>query len=123
MATQTDSQAVPVHIGRDTAGKITVDPDPFWIYRREDEQVRWVCVQHHKHGDAKHPCFTVHFSKRKPRGRLRAGSKTGSPFKMRKFVGHALSGSPTSNAKDNQKYKYTVTVGQYHLDPEGGVKP
>ena len=106
-------QDVRVHIGRDSAGKIYVDPDPFWIYRHENEQVKWVCVQDHTHGNAKHPCFKVHF-----------GKKTGSPFKRLKFKAQiALSGRPTSKAKDNRKYKYTVTVDQYHLDPEGGVKP
>jgi len=119
----TPKHDVRVHIGC-AAGKITVDPDPFWIYRCENEQVRWVCVQDHKHGNANDPCFKVHFSKRKPRGRSRAGSKTGSPFEMNRFAGHALSGHPTSEAKDNQKYKYTVTVkGKVPLDPEGGVKP
>jgi len=113
MAKKPVSQAglhdVRVHIGRDSAGKIYVDPDPFWIYRHENEQVKWVCVQHHPHGNAKHPCFKVHFA--------------GSPFDMKQLDGHALSGRRTSTAKDNRKYKYTVTVDQYHLDPEGGVKP
>ncbi|MBZ5541259.1 MAG: hypothetical protein LAN61_12150 [Acidobacteriia bacterium] len=111
---QTAPQDVRVHIGCDAAGKITVEPDPFWIYRCEDEQVKWVCVQHHEHGDANDPCFKVDFDK-----------TTGSPFNDSHFEGHrrALSGRPTSKAKDNQRYKYSVTVGKQTLDPDGGVKP
>ena len=110
---QTAPQDVRVHIGLDANGNITVDPDPFWIYRCEDEQVKWVCVQNHKHGDASHPCFTVDFDK-----------KTGSPFNNSNFQGHgALSDRPTSHAIHNHVYKYSVTVGDKTVDPGGGVKP
>ena len=112
IVTQTAPQDVRVHIGCD-GDKITVDPDPFWIYRCANEQVRWVCVQHHVHGDAGHPCFKVHFDE-----------PTDPPFTMEQFEGQALSGRPTSKAVDHKLYKYTVTVqGKAPLDPDGGVKP
>lgn len=103
---------VRVHIGLDANGQITVDPDPFWIYEQEEEQVRWVCVQRHKHGDSNNPCFTIDFD----------GGIT--PFNEPHFEGHgALSDRPTKQAIRNKEYKYTVTIGGQTLDPSGGVRP
>jgi hypothetical protein len=103
---------VRVHIGLDTNGNIVVDPDPFWIYRHQEEQVRWVCVQRHTHGDENHPCFTVDFDK-----------GTGSPFERSHFQGHGdLSDLPTSGAAHNKEYKYTIRINGKELDPIGGVR-
>lgn len=113
VVTKAGPQDVRVHIGLDANGNITVDPDPFWIYRCVDEQVRWVCVQQHPHGDANHPCFTVDFD-----------MKGGSPFNNSHFEGHgALSDRPTGHAIHNHVYKYTINMlGKPPLDPGGGVK-
>jgi hypothetical protein len=119
MATpQTGQQQAPkevrVHIGLDANGKITVDPDPFWVYRCELEEVRWVCVQHHAHGDPKtHPCFTVDFDK-----------PAGSPFVRSHFQGHGdHSDLPRSGAIENKVYPYTIRINGKPLDPGGGVRP
>ena len=108
---QSAPQDFRVHVGLDAKGNIKVDPDPFWIYRCEDEQVRWVCVQHHTHGDANHPWFTVDFDT--------------TPFNNKHFEGHgALSDRPTDQAIPNHLYKYTVSMpGKGSLDPTGGVDP
>lgn len=116
--TQTGQQPAPrevrVHIGLNAQGKITVEPNPFWIYRCEQEQVRWVCVQRHTHGDPKNdPCFIVDFEK-----------ETGSPFVRSQFQGHGdVSDLPRADATDNQEYKYTVRIGNKIWDPGGGVRP
>lgn len=115
---QSAPQDFRVHVGLDEKGNIKVDPDPFWIYRCEHEQVRWVCVQHHAHGDADHPCFTVDFDPK---------DNPGKPplFNNTHFEGHgALSDQPTEKATHKDLYKYTVRMpGKEPLDPNGGVEP
>lgn len=105
---------VAVVIELDPNGNIVVHPDPFWVHKSEDEEVKWFCSLEHKHGDANNPCFTVDF-------------KGNSPFECTTlFKGHhAHSGCARTSVQPdpNKLYKYSVTVGDKTLDPGGGVKP
>jgi hypothetical protein len=103
---------VAVVIERDPSGNIVVHPDPFWVHKSEDEEVKWFCSMEHKHhDDPDNPCFTVDF-------------KGNSPFADFAFKGHhAHSGCASVKPDPNKLYKYSITVGNQTLDPGGGVKP
>ena len=102
---------VAVVIERDPNGNLVVHPDPFWVHKSDDEEVKWFCSIEHQHGDANNPCFTVNF-------------KGNSPFLDPTFKGHhAHSGCASVQSDPKKLYKYSVTVGNQTLDPEGGVKP
>jgi hypothetical protein len=111
---------VVVAIELDAAGKnILVHPEKFWVHKGEFDEVQWICMVNHKHGNQDPPCFEVNFNK-----------KNGSPFAGQKFSHDRVSsGCPTVDAGPTQ-YEYTVTVanpdpnGQpITRDPSGGVKP
>ena len=82
------------------------EPKPFWLSKGNDEEVRWVSVDHLD--------FLVDFEDH-------------SPFYESQFS----QDSPVSGLvrrdilpNDNRLYKYTVWVGRLEeLDPGGGVKP
>lgn len=101
---------VPVEIGLDRKGKITVTPDPFWVSKRKKHRVVWLCTVEHEHTGGS-PCFKVEFN------------KNGSPFNGHQFHGHgASSGRATVRANRKKLYKYTVTINGNNLDPGGGVR-
>ena len=86
-------------------GKISVAPDPFYVSKHTDEEVRWIS----KEGDD----FLVDF-------------KLDSPFYESQFnQDSAISGLARRNVlpKEGRLYKYTVWVRGESLDPGGGVKP
>ena len=106
-----DSREVLVKIGLDDRGNIEATPDYFQISKGRNEEVRWVCVQNHKHNDDG-PCFTVDFE------------KNGSPFYESQFSSEApVSGLAKRTVLPGPKiYEYTVRIGDKTLDPGGGVK-
>jgi hypothetical protein len=94
---------IEVHITVN-GGNITVDPDPFWVHKLQDQTVKWVC-------QADQP-FTVEFG-------------ADCPFYESQFSkDYPCSGLVRRNVvtDDNRTYKYTVRVGNNVLDPGGGVK-
>lgn len=81
----------------------SVDIDPFWIHKHQDQCVRWVCDQP----------FTVEFDPQD------------CPFYEWQFSQDApCSGLARRNvvADDKRTYKYTVRVGNAVNDPGGGVQ-
>lgn len=86
-------------------GKISVQPDPFWVSKGANQEVRWRL----NGGDGQ---FLVDFG-------------ADSPFYESQFS----QDSPVSGLArrdvlphDNRTYKYTVWVGNVKLDPGGGIK-
>ena len=106
-----DPREVLVKIGLDDKGNIVAAPEYFQISKGRNEEVRWVCVQNHKHNDGG-PCFTVDFE------------KNGSPFYESQFSSEApVSGLAKRNVLPGPKiYEYTIRIGDKTLDPGGGVK-
>ena len=113
---------VAVVIELDPEGKnIVVTPDPFWVSKSAEEEVKWFCSIGHIHGDADHPCFKVDFEPVK-----------GSPFNDPHFEGHhkttglvRASVEPCPIGKPSYKYSVTVDTptGPLKEDPTGGVEP
>jgi len=102
---------VAVVIELDANGNIVVEPDPFWVRKSADQEVKWFCSGGHDH-KANKPCFTVDFDAKD------------KPFDEKHFEHHrAHSGCATVEGDKNKKYKYTVKVGDKTLDPTGGVEP
>jgi hypothetical protein len=97
---------VTVRISVDEEGKISVQPDPFWVSKRGNQEVRWILEQ----GDGE---FLVDFG-------------DNSPFYESQFS----QDSPVSGLArrdilphEHRTYEYTVFVGDEKLDPGGGVRP
>ena len=89
-------------------GEIHVDApnDPFWVSKKDNEEVRWIL----KGGDGK---FLVDFGH-------------DSPFYESQFSQDSpVSGLVRRDVLPNsgRLYKYTVWVGGKKLDPGGGVRP
>jgi len=116
-------QDVLVKIGLNSAGNITVTPDPFYIRKGIDEKVVWLCTENHEHGTEASPCFTVDFNKNEKILNVNK-NLPGSPFRDWHFCGHGASSGPAIVAPNEEKlYKYTVSMHGKSVDPEGGVKP
>jgi len=94
--------------------KITVDADKetFWVSKSNCEQVHWSAKN--KDGSSPGPEFTVDFT------------GNGSPFHHTHFTQDVpFSGLVRREvlADQNKIYKYSIWIGEAHLDPGGGVKP
>jgi hypothetical protein len=97
---------VLVKISVDAEGKISVDPDTFWVSKRANQEVKWIFED----GDGK---FLVDFEGE-------------SPFYESQFSQDSpLSGLVRRDIlpHDHRTYEYSVWVGDEKLDPGGGVKP
>ncbi len=111
-ATSPSSREVIVTIHVEPGGVIKVTPETFWVSKKENEEVRWVC----KDANDPHPFFTVDFE------------KNGSPFYETQFSSEfPFSGLVRREALPGPKiYKYTVRVHEKNLDrtldPGGGIK-
>src|SRR5882672_10962752 len=82
-------------------GRIHVSPDPFFVSKDGNEEVRWTCNEED---------FLVEFGE-------------DSPFYERQFSNYApFSGLARRNIQphETKTYKYTVRVGKIVLDPTGG---
>jgi hypothetical protein len=107
---------VPVEIGLDPQGNITVKPDPFHVSKEQEQQVVWECKREisekHEHGSGGSPCFTVDFN-----------DKNGSPFKDWHFQNHGVpSGKVRGEVPDGPTpYKYTINMHGKKMDPTGVV--
>lgn len=89
-------------------GDISVFPDEFRVSKKNLQEVRWVCLPEKD--------FSVDF---KP--------STGSPFYETHFdQDNPCSGLPDRKVQavgDQKVYKYSVTVGNRTIDPQGVVDP
>jgi hypothetical protein len=106
-----ESREVVVKVWVNSEGKVEVDPDYFSVSKKENQEVRWECVQGHGHsGDG--PCFSVEFK------------NNDSPFYEFQFTSDApVSGLVRRNVLASDRvYKYTVRIGKEFKDPGGGVR-
>ncbi len=110
------SREVFVHIIVDQGGKISVDPDPFWVSKGANQEVVWHCTSTDPTNP--HPNFDVLFN------------KDGTPFHDDKFSNEwPCSGlvdrnfQPDPDPAQRKIFHYTVKVGENELDPGGGVTP
>jgi hypothetical protein len=97
---------VTVTISIDANKNISVDPDPFWVIKSANQEVRWILAD----GDED---FLIDFNHDSPFYE----SQFGPDFPVSGLVRRGIL------PNEGRRYKYTVWVGKEKSDPGGGVKP
>ena len=81
-------------------GKITASPDTFHVSKSRNEEVVWTCNVPFEVDFVESPFTDPQFT---------------DQFRVSGLVRRSVLPSP------NKRYKYTVTIGAYTLDPDGQV--
>ncbi len=99
------TREIPVSITIDSSGAIKVSPGTFHVSKSKNEEVVWRCTDPNAY-------FTVDFDKN---GSPFYESQFSSDFACSGLVRRAVLPAPARN------YRYTVSVGNQKLDPDGVV--